>query len=66
MKMTEKETRTTYSPEFKFKFAIEELKGQESQQLIAQKYSIHTSQVRRWSRKLLKSGPDIFIRKRNT
>lgn len=51
------------SPEFKFKIAIEALKGDHMITELAAKYNLHPRQITRWRSQLLAEGKDIFIHK---
>ena len=56
--MSEKRTRRT--KEFKFKVALEAIKGEMQIAEIAAKYSVHPNQVTEWKRLLLEKGADVF------
>ena len=56
--MTEK--RKKYSSQFKFKVALEAVKGQRSINEIASSNNIHPNQVSTWKRQLLVEGPTVF------
>lgn len=49
--------------EFKFKLAIEALKGERTITQIASEHGIHPKQIIRWRDQLLAEGEDIFIHK---
>lgn len=49
--------------EFKFKLAIEALKGERAITHIASEHGIHPKQIMRWRDQLLAEGEDIFIHK---
>jgi transposase-like protein len=49
--------------EFKFKIAIEALKGDQAITHIASEYGIHPKQITRWRNQLLEEAKDIFIHK---
>jgi len=53
--------RTT--PEFKFKLAIEALKGERAITQIAAEHQIHPKQIRRWRDQLMAEGESVFIHK---
>jgi transposase-like protein len=57
-KMSEKRTKRT--KEFKFKVAIEAIKGELQIAEIAAKYSVHPNQVTEWKRQLLEKGAEVF------
>jgi transposase len=56
--MSEKRTRRT--KEFKFKVALEAIKGEMQVAEIAAKYSVHPNQVTEWKRLLLEKGAEVF------
>ncbi len=45
---------------FKFKVALEALKGNHTVAAIAQTYEVNPSQVKRWKQRLLTHGKDVF------
>jgi transposase-like protein len=49
--------------EFKFKLAIEALKGERAVTQIASEHGIHPKQIIRWRDQLLAEGEEIFIHK---
>ena len=52
--------RKQYSQQFKFKVALEAVKGLKTINEIASMYSIHPSQVRNWKKQLLAEGASVF------
>ncbi len=52
--------RKKYSSEFKFKVALEAVKGQRTINEIASSNSIHPNQVSTWKKQLLVEGPTVF------
>jgi transposase len=58
MKMSEKRTRRT--KEFKFKVALEAIKGEMQISEIAAKFSVHPNQVTEWKKLLLEKGAEVF------
>ncbi len=52
--------RKKYSSEFKFKVALEAVKGQRTLNEIASSNSIHPNQVSTWKRQLLVEGQKVF------
>ncbi len=56
--MTQK--RKKYSSEFKFKLALEAVKGQTTINEIASSNNIHPNQVSTWKKQLLVEGPAVF------
>jgi transposase-like protein len=61
--MTEK--RRSHSAEFKFRLALEAVKGEQTINQIASAHSVHPTQVRLWKRQLLESGPGVFSDKQH-
>ena len=57
--------RRRFSQQFKFKVALEALKGQETINEIASRYQVHPNLVRNWKRKLTESGAGVFERKQD-
>lgn len=60
--MTKK--RRSHSPEFKFRVALEAVKGMKPIAQIAQEKQVHPSLVRAWKKQLQEDGPELF-RKEN-
>ena len=58
--MTQK--RRSHSSQFKFKVALEAVKGLKTANEIASNRNIHPSQVRTWKKQLLVEGPAVFSR----
>ncbi len=56
--MTKK--RKKYSSQFKFKVALEAVKGQRTINEIASSNNIHSNQVSIWKKRLLVEGPTVF------
>lgn len=56
--MTQKRRR--FSPEFKFRVALEAAKGQRTLSELSSEYSVHPNQVSQWKRQLLESGGEVF------
>ena len=50
----------TYTKDFKFKIAVEMLRGELSTAQIAGKYQVPSSVASRWKNELLDRGADIF------
>ncbi len=61
--MTKK--RKQYSEQFKFKVALEAIKGLTTINEIASRYQVHPNQVRNWKRKLTENGTAVFERKQD-
>jgi transposase-like protein len=52
--------RRRFSPDFKFRVALEAAKGQRTLSELSSEYGIHPNQVSQWKRQLLESGADVF------
>jgi len=52
--------RRSYTPEFKFRIALEALKGMETIVQIGQKHQVHPNQVRAWKKQLQEEGSQVF------
>lgn len=59
--MTQK--RKQYSNQFKFKVAMEAVKGLATVNEIASQYNVHPNQVRNWKSQLLAEGAGVYERK---
>ena len=57
--MTTKKRRS-YPPEFKFRIALEALKGMKTIAQIGQEYQVHPNQVRAWKKQLQEEGSQVF------
>tara|TARA_B100001964_G_scaffold201884_1_gene229859 strand:- start:286 stop:576 length:291 start_codon:yes stop_codon:yes gene_type:complete len=55
---------TTYSPDLKFRIALEASQNNKTINQIASEYGVHTSQVAEWKKQLLESGIELFSTKR--
>lgn len=55
--------RKQYSPGFKFKVALEAVKGLKTRNEIAAQFELHPMQVSQWKKQLLEEGADVFQRK---
>lgn len=55
--------RRSYTTAFKFRTAIEALKGMKTIAEIAQEQQVHPNQVRSWKRELEEGGPQVFAKK---
>ena len=53
-------TRRSYSPEFKFRVALEAVKGMKPIAQIAQEKQVHPNLVRAWKKQLQEDGPALF------
>jgi len=54
--------RRRFSPDYKFRVALEAAKGQQTLSELATKYGLHPNQISQWKRQLLESGADVFNR----
>lgn len=52
--------------DFKFKIALEAVKGEKQIAEIAKEYNVHPQQITQWKKQLLDNGADIFASKRDT
>jgi putative transposase len=52
--------RRRFSPEFKFRVALEAAKGQQTISELAGKHGVHPNQVSQWKRQLLDNGAGVF------
>jgi len=55
---------TTYSPEQKFRIALEASRNEKTVNQIASEYSVHAGQVSEWKKQLMDSGTELFRSKR--
>ena len=56
--MTKKRRR--FSPDFKFRVALEAVKGQRTLSELSSESSVHPNQISQWKRQLLENGADVF------
>ena len=56
--------RRQFSEQFKFKVALEAVKGLRTVNEIASDYDVHPNQVSTWKKRLLEEGAGVFSRKR--
>jgi putative transposase len=56
-------TRRRYSAEFKFRVALEALKGNKTVNEIASQFEVHPNQVSEWKRRLHEEGERVFAEK---
>ena len=61
--MPKRNQRRTHSPHFKFKIALEALKGLRSINEIAAEHKVYPSQVTAWKKELQDGGSALFERK---
>jgi putative transposase len=52
--------RKRYSTQFKFKIALEAVKGLKTINQIACENDVHPNQIGQWKKKLLEEGPAVF------
>jgi len=55
-----KKKRRRFSPDFKFRVALEAFKGQRTLRELSSEYSVHPNQISKWKRQLLENGADAF------
>lgn len=55
--------RKQHSAQFKFKVAMEAVKGNQTRNQIASRHGIHPNQVSVWKKKLLTEGTQLFGRR---
>ncbi len=55
--------RTYRTKEFKFKVALEAIKGQKQIAELAEEYKVHPNQISTWKKELLEKGSSIFDKK---
>ena len=54
--------RQQYSNDFKFKIALEAVKGAKTISQIAADYNVHPTQIGTWKKQLLQQGSTLFTR----
>jgi len=54
--------RRSHSAEFKFRVALEAVKGQKTVNELANEYQVHPNQISTWKRQLLDEGANVFAR----
>jgi transposase-like protein len=54
--------RRQYSNEFKFRIALEAVKGVKTVSQLAAEYNVHPTQIGHWKKQLLQQGSTIFTR----
>ena len=52
--------RRRFSPDFKFRVALEAAKGQQTLSELSGEYRVHPNQISQWKRQLLENGADVF------
>lgn len=55
-----KKKRVTRDKEFKFKVAIEAIKGDKQIAELAKEFNVHPQQITQWKKELLDKGPELF------
>lgn len=58
--MTSKMKKKAHSAEFKFKVAVEAIRGEKTTAELCQEYSIVSSQLFKWKKALLDHGVEVF------
>ena len=53
-------TRKQFTPQFKFKVALEAAGNQKTQGQIASEFSVHPTQISNWKKELLQNGKKLF------
>jgi transposase-like protein len=54
--------RKQYSNEFKFKIALEAVKGVKTVSQLASEYNVHPTQIGTWKKQLVQQGNTLFTR----
>jgi len=54
--------RKQHSNEFKFKVALEAIKGVKTISQLGSAYNLHPTQIGNWKKQLLREGSAVFIR----
>jgi len=52
--------RKQFTPQFKFKVALEAAGNQKTQSQIASKFGVHPTQISQWKKELLQNGKELF------
>jgi len=58
--MPNKMKKKPHSPEFKFKVAIDAIRGDKTTAELSQEYSVVSSQIFKWKKALLEQGAEVF------
>jgi transposase len=61
-KMTKGIKKKAHSAEFKFKVAIEAIRGEKTMVELCREYSVVSSQIFKWKKDLLEKGKEVFSR----
>ncbi len=56
--------RRRHSADFKFRVALEAVKGQQTVNELASEFGVHPNQIGHWKRALLEHGTDLFTGRR--
>ena len=57
--------RKQFSPQFKFKIALEAVSNQKTQGQIASEFGVHSTQISQWKKELLQNGKTLFTKRPN-
>jgi len=57
--------RKQYNNEFKFKVALESVKGVKTISQLGSEYNLHPTQIGTWKKQLLREGSAVFTRPNN-
>lgn len=58
-----KRKRTRRDKEFKFKVALEAIRGEKQISELASEFGVHPQQITQWKKELLEKGPELFSSK---
>jgi len=58
--MNKRIRKTPHTAAFKFKVAIESIKGERTMAELCQEYAVASSQIYKWRNALLENGSDVF------
>jgi len=61
-----KKKRLKRDKEFKFKVAIEAIKGEKQIAELAAEFNVHPQQITQWKKELLEKGPELFSARSET
>lgn len=61
-----KKKRTRRDKDFKFKIALEAIKGEKQLAELASEHGVHPQQITQWKKELLDCGPEIFASKKES
>ncbi len=57
--------RKQFTPQFKFKIALEATSNQKTQGQIASEFGVHPTQISQWKKELLHNGKTLFTKRSN-